>query len=160
MGWTKRQFVTKAFAKAGLASYVYDLTSDQLQDALSSLDAMMASWNAKGIRLGYPLPSSPSSSSLDDETGVPDSSNEAIYLNLSLRIGPDFGKIVPNDTKIAAKDAYNTLLSLASLPAEMQLPGLMPAGQGSKPWSSTNGPFLAPPTDALLAGQDSPLEFD
>ena len=40
MGWTKRQFVTQAFEEIGLASYVFDLTPEQLQSALRRLDAM------------------------------------------------------------------------------------------------------------------------
>lgn len=56
MGWTKRQFVTQAFEEIGLASYVFDLTPEQLDSALRRLDTMIASWNALGIRLGYPLP--------------------------------------------------------------------------------------------------------
>jgi hypothetical protein len=54
MGYTKRQFISAAFEEIGLASYVFDLQPEQLQSALRRLDAMMADWNAKGIRLGYP----------------------------------------------------------------------------------------------------------
>jgi len=73
MGYSKRQFVTAAFEEIGLASYVFDLNPEQMESALRRLDAMMADWNAKGIRLGYPLPSSPQNSDLDEQTNVPDS---------------------------------------------------------------------------------------
>ena len=56
MGYKKRQFISAAFEEIGLASYVFDLQPEQLQSALRRLDAMMADWNAKGIRLGYPAP--------------------------------------------------------------------------------------------------------
>jgi hypothetical protein len=56
MSYTKRQFVTAAFEEIGLASYVFDLTNDELTSACKRLDAMMADWNAKGIRLSYPIP--------------------------------------------------------------------------------------------------------
>lgn len=160
MSWTKRQYVVQAFRKAGLAAYVFDLTPDQLQSALVDLDSMMATWNAKGIRIGYPLPSSQASSDLDDETNVPDSANEAIYTNLSLKIAPDFGKVVMPEVKMAAKMAYDNLLSLANFPMEMQLPGTMPAGAGNKPWRNTDDPFLNAPVDPLLAGEDSAISFD
>jgi hypothetical protein len=59
MSYTKRQFVDAAFEEIGLASYVFDLTTEELLPRLvRRLDAMMAQWNAKGIRLGYPLPTS------------------------------------------------------------------------------------------------------
>ena len=88
MGWTRRQFVEQAFEEIGYASYVYDLEPEQLESAGRRLDAMVASWNGKGIRLGYPLPSSPELASLDTETEVPDYANEAIYTNLAVKLAP------------------------------------------------------------------------
>jgi len=159
MGWTKRQFVTQAFEEIGLAAYVFDLNPEQLQSGLRRLDSMMATWNAKGIRLGYPLPSSPQDSDLDEQTSVPDSSNEAIYLNLALRIAPSFGKTPSVDTKATAKAAYDNLLSIAAMPMEMRLPGTLPVGAGNKPWN-IDQPFVNPPVDPLLAGQDGEIQFN
>lgn len=160
MGWTKRQFVTQAFEEIGLAAYVFDLTPEQLQSALRRLDSMMATWNAKGIRLGYPIPSNPDDSDLDQESGVPDSANEAIYLNLGIKLAPGFGKSVSTETKASAKLAYDTLLARAAMPVEQQLPGTMPAGAGNKPWRVYDDPFLRQPVDPLLAGEDGPIEFN
>lgn len=159
MGWTKRQFVTQAFEEIGLAAYVFDLNPEQLQSGLRRLDSMMATWNTKGIRLGYPLPASPQDSDLDEQTNVPDSSNEAIYLNLALRIAPSFGKTPSVDTKATAKAAYDNLLSVAAMPVEMQLPGTLPVGAGNKPWN-IDQPFVNPPVDPLLAGQDGEIQFN
>jgi hypothetical protein len=160
MSWSKREFVLQAFRKAGLAAYVFNLTPSQLQAALVDLDSMMATWNFKGIRIGYPLPSSQSASDLDDETNVPDSANEAIYTNLAIRIAPDFGKAVMPNVYQTAKASYDGLLSLANMPMEMQLPGTMPAGAGNKPWRNTDNPFLNNPVDPLLAGNDSAIDFE
>lgn len=98
MGWTKRQFITQAFEEIGLAAYVFDLTTEQLQSALRRMDAMVAGWNSNGIRIGYPLPSSPQDSDIDVDTGVPDFANEAIYLGLAVRLAPSFGKTVAPET--------------------------------------------------------------
>jgi len=159
MSWTKRQFVEQAFRKAGLAAYVFDLTPDQLNSAMVDMDAMLATWNAKGIRLGYPVPTSPENSDLDQESNVPDSANEAIYLNLALRIAPDFGKAIVPEVKISAKLAYDALLSRATMPAEQQLPSTLPSGAGNKSWR-TETPFIRKPVDPLLAGQDSAIDFE
>lgn len=159
MAFTKRQFVEKAFAKIGMAGYVFDLAPEQLQDALRDLDSMMAAWNARGIRIGYPMPSSPKNSDLDEETNVPDSANEAIYYSLGVRIAPDYGKTVPQSVAFFAKTSYDTLLSIAAVPPEKQFPGTMPAGAGNKPWRNQDDPFLNPPCDPLLAGPDSEIEF-
>jgi hypothetical protein len=131
MGYTKRQFVTAALEEIGLASYVFDLQPEQLQSALRRLDALMADWNGKGIRLGYPLPSSPQDSDLDEESNVPDAANEAVILNLAIRLAPSYGKQVAIETKASAKQGYDVLLQRATVPPQQQLPGSLPSGAGN-----------------------------
>jgi hypothetical protein len=158
VGYTKRQFVEGAFEEIGMANYVFDLQPEQLQSALRRLDAMMMEWNAQGIRLGYPIASSPQDSDLDTETNSPDSAWEAVITNLAVRIAPGYGKTVSPDTKMVAKNAFNTLLSRATFPLEKQLPETMPIGQGNKPWRWDN-PYVYPPVDPVDAGSDGPLEW-
>ena len=92
MSWTKLQLIRQAFSQIGLADYDFDLQPEQLQNALFLLDSMMATWNAKGISLSYPTPTSPENSNTSDESNIPDRANEAVYLNLALRIAPTLGK--------------------------------------------------------------------
>jgi len=160
MGYSKRQFVAAAFEEIGLASYVFDLQPEQLQSAMRRIDAMMAGWNGKGIRLGYPLPNSPQDSDLDEPTLVPDWANEAIITNGAVRLAPGYGKVVMPETKAVAKDSYNTLLQRATMPPEQQLPATMPAGAGNKPWRVYDNPFIRPPVDPVDAGPDGPLQFN
>jgi hypothetical protein len=160
MGYSKRQFVASAFEEIGLASYSFDLQPQQCESALRRLDAMMASWNALGIRLGYPLPFSPEFSDIDAESDVPDSANEAIITNLAVKIAPSYGKQLMPETKATARETYNILISRAAMPTEQQLPRTMPAGAGNKPWRVHDNPFLRPPVDPVLAGQDGQIEFN
>lgn len=159
MGWTKRQFVEAAFEEIGYATYSYDLQPEQLQSALRRLEALMATWNGRGIRIGYPLSSNPDIANLDDITQVPDASNEAIYANLALRVAPMVGKTASPETKAGARSAYLQLLSRCTKPNEMQMPESMPAGAGNKPWR-TDTPFLQAPDDNLDAGNDSIIDFN
>jgi hypothetical protein len=159
MGYTKQQFISAAFEEIGLASYVFDLQPEQLESALRRLDAMMADWNAKGIRLGYPLPSSPQDSSLSEETLVPDSAYEAIICSLAIRLAPSFGKTVMVETKTTAKQGYDILLQRATFPLEKQLPATTPAGAGNKPWRVYDNPYVRPPYFPVDAGPDGPLEY-
>jgi hypothetical protein len=160
MGYSKRQFVYAAFEEIGLASYVFDLQPEQLQSALRRLDAMMADWNGKGIRLGYPLPGSPQDSDLDEPTLVPDWANEAIICSLGIRVAPSYGKQVMNETKATAKQGYDTLLQRATFPLEQQFPNTMPSGAGNKPWRVYDNPFLRPPVSPVEAGPDGPIQFN
>jgi hypothetical protein len=158
VSYSKRQFVEEAFAELGMASYVFDLQPQQLEAALRRLDAMMALWNAKGIRLGYPLPSSPEDSSLSEKTFVPDSANEAIVTNLAIRLAPQYGKQVQIDTRTTAKLGYDTLLARATFPLEQQFPQTLPLGAGQKPWRYDT-PFMPAPVDPVQAGPDGPIEL-
>ncbi len=156
-GWSKRQFCTQAFSEISVSDYDFDLQPEAFQGALRRLDAMMATWNAQGIRLGYPLPSSPDNSDLDEETGVPDSANEAIYANLAIRIAPSLGKTPTVELKQVAKTAYDVLLSRATFPPLRQLPAGVPLGAGNRRWEN---PFTSAPADPLAAGADSAIDFE
>lgn len=159
MGYSKRQFITAAFEEIGLASYVFDLQPQDLETALRRLDAMLAQWNAKGIRLGYPLPGSPQFSDIDAQSEVPDSANEAIICNLAMRLAPGFGKSLNALTASTAKMGYNTLLSRAAMPMPQQFPRTLPAGAGQKPWR-WDDPYMQPPLDPVTAGPDGPIDYN
>ena len=158
MGYTKRQFVNAAFDEIGFASYEYDMDPGQLQSAVRRLDAMLASWHAAGIRLSYPLPSSPELTDLDTESAVPDMANEAIICNLAIKIAPSVGKQASAHTLVNAREALQVLEArLAEIP-ERQMPGSMPAGAGNKPWRDDSA-FLDTPSESLNPGPDSAFDF-
>ena len=157
MGWTKRQIVEQAFEAIGLASYAYDLEPEQLQSTLRKLDAMMAQWNSKGIRIGYPLPSSPGQSDLDDEANVTDEAIEAIYTNLALRL-TGFGRTASPDTKQQARACYSALLARYSTPIP-QRRQMVPAGAGNLAWNRQQN-FLPETPSPLTAGPDSTLDLE
>lgn len=138
MGWTKQELIDQAFTEIGLAPQVFNVDPDKMVAALRSLDSMMATWNGRGIRLGYPLPSSPGDSDPDQDSGVPDSANEAVFLNLAIRIAPSCGKMVAMETKASAQAAYQVILSAAAHPGR-QPSKILPAGAGNK---RTCRPFL------------------
>lgn len=132
MGFTKKQIIEQAFEEIGLASYVFDLTADQLQSALRRLDLMVSSWYTKNIRIGYPLPQSPDESHIDQQIDTPMQANEALILNLAVRLAPSYGKSLSPDTKMNAKATYDQLLFDAAAPIEQQYVSTLPLGAGYK----------------------------
>lgn len=158
MSWTKRQFIEQAFIKIGYANYVYDLQDEQLQSVLYELDAMIGTWNGKGIRIGFPLTNNPEDSSLDTKTSVPDFANQAIYTNLAILIAPNFGKVTSRELRVSARQGYKTLLNRANIIQEQQFPDTLPAGAGNKP-GFRNDPFMPKPDDPIETGDDDILEF-
>ena len=160
MAYTKRQFVEAALTEIGLASYVFDIQPEQLEYARRRLDAMMADWNGKGIRLSYPIPASPEQGSLAEETNVPDSANEAVILNLAVRLAPSYGKQIMPDTRLVAKASYDTVLQRATAPIELQFPDTLPSGAGNKYWRDADDPSMPTPVDPVETGPEGILEFN
>jgi hypothetical protein len=161
MGWSKGELVDEAYAEIALAGYVFDIGAEARETGLRRLDSMMAQWNAVGIRLGYALPSSPSTSDIDAESGIPDAAYEAVFMNLAVRLASSVGKTVSLDTRNTAKSGYDTLLARAAFPAEQQLPNTLPRGAGNKPWRTNNSPFMPTPSDPLMGTQGSDqIEFE
>ena len=160
MSYTKRQFVHQAFAEIGMASYVFDLSTEDLQRAVVRLDAMMDDWSGKSIVTGYPTSSSPENADLDVETEVPNYCNLAITLNLAVQLAPSFGKVVSPQTSAGAIKSYNTLLQrMTAMPPEMQFAETLPRGAGQKYWRISDNPFQPKPNNPVHSGPDSPLEF-
>tara|TARA_R110002126_G_C10344215_1_gene491074 strand:+ start:115 stop:579 length:465 start_codon:yes stop_codon:yes gene_type:complete len=154
MGYTKREIITAAFEEIGLASYVFDLESEQIQSALRRLEMMLATWSAKGIEIGYSLSINPDGSELDTDSGITDDAVEAVILNLSMKLAPSYGKSVTMETRFSAKQAYNALLAIAAFPQEMQYPYDMPAGAGNK-----DSVYLTDPVDQVQSNNGDVLEF-
>ncbi|MEZ7524011.1 packaged DNA stabilization gp4 family protein [Burkholderia vietnamiensis] len=153
---TKRELVEAAYEEIGLAGYVFDLTDEERDTALRRLDRLASQWDAKGIRLGYNLPPSADASSLDDDAGIPDWAEQAFYTNLALRLAPTVGKQVSQDTRIAARDGYRTLLMGNYEIPQMQMPRHMPIGTGNRR-NTKNQQFFAP-VDRVTTTHDATLE--
>lgn len=150
MSWTKRALIQEAFAEIALSGYVFDLTPDELQTALRRLDTMLATWEGKGVRVGYAFPATPADSDLDQDSGLPDAAVETVYLNLAIRLAAGFGKTLSTDTRKNAAQGFDTLLWRAAHPIEQQLPNTLPRGAGNKPWRTTGQPFMPTPDDNPL----------
>lgn len=144
MSWTKRELIAEALAELGLGES-FDITPEEQQTALRRLDTMLAVWDGKGIRLGYPLPASTDASDLDQDSNLPDAALEPVYLNLALRLAPGYGKAVSIDTRRNARDGYDRLHIVAAQPLPPQQPNTMPRGAGNKPWRPLSSPFFPRP---------------
>ena len=158
MGWNKRQLVAQALEEIGLSPHAFDIAPEQWQSALRTMDAMLALWDASGLSFGYALPANADDSDLDEEAGIPDTTVEAVYLNLARRLAPRFGKVVSEDTKTNGKIAYDALVNaFAGRPPQMQYPSGMLRGAGNK---CPTRPFMSEPTDdALSVGDNDSLVF-
>ena len=145
--WKKRDIVTQALEELGLASYVFDMQAEQLESVKRRLDVLIAGWNAEGIRIGYPV-GTLGTSDLDQDSGIPDVSIEAVYTNLAVLIGPMFGRVVSETTKARAKFTKDILMARGFIPPRQKIPATMPAGAGNR----FSHPFLSPASEPVTDG--------
>lgn len=158
--WTKRQLITEAYGELALAGYEVDITPEEQQTALRRMDAMMATWEGNGVRVGYAFPANPDDSDLDQPSGLPDMAHEAVFLTLAIRLAPGNGKQISPDTRKAARQGYLRLLRQAAQPSQQQLPSTLPRGAGNKGWTMGRQPFFpAPSNDPLQLSQGGDLNI-
>lgn len=131
MSWTKRELIIQAYEDAAMASYVFDLTPEDLQSALRKLDAMMAYWALKGVSLGYNASLGPDDGDLDQPSGIPTAAVFAVTNNLAPHVAGMHGKSAPPHILLAAKDGYETLCKPHCLP-QIPRPSTMPRGAGNR----------------------------
>lgn len=161
MGWTKGALVDAALGELSLADAAgIDITPEERERSLKRLDAMLATWAAKGVRVGYAFPSSPDDSDLNADSGIPDSAAETVFLNLARRLAPGFGKTLSAETLKNAREGYDTLLWAAARPPEQQLPHTQPRGAGNKPWRLSNRNFQPRPDTDPLRYDDQSGDLD
>jgi hypothetical protein len=156
MGWTKRQIVVQAFEELALAGYEFDLSPEELQSGLRRLDALMATWVAKGIRLGYAQGLGQADSDLDDDSCVPMLATEAVYMALAVRTAGSKGKSLSPGTLKTAKDAFDAMSSALAREEvqQQQWPSGLPRGAGNKPWRTFNRPFMSRPDTSPIQGDE------
>lgn len=160
MTWTKRQLVDEAYTELAMAGYVFDISPEELQSGLRRLDAMMASWAAKGLQLPYNFGGDPTEAALDQPSGLPLTATEAAYLNLAVRIAAGKGKAVSPTTLATATAAYDALMSrLAHEQVQpVQLRAGVPLGAGNRGLRAVY--ITTPTTEPLQIADDGGLQFN
>ena len=174
---TKLDIIKQAFSEIGKGAYEFDLQPEDLQNALRKLDAMMAAWGgAGGVRIGYAggdgkglgatvgfasvtskgiEEGAPGfASDLGSDTTVPDWAYEALYLNLALRLCPDYGKTPSPVTLMHAREALEAVRSRTVPVATRRIGGY--AGAGGTAWGTA---ALSGDLDPIATGPDNTLTF-
>lgn len=155
--WTKGQLVSKAFGELALAGFVVDIQPEEELDAITTMDAMVAEWEGKGIRLGYAFSASPDEANPATPSGLADADVRPVYTNLAVAIATSYGKQLQPSTLMAAGAGLRTLQGrvAAALAKQGQgRPTTLPVGAGSR-WHGNTYPFFPPQTEDPLQVSNS-----
>jgi P22 tail accessory factor len=124
-GPPKRQIIELAFSECAMAGYEFGRTPEEVTDALTRLNAMMAEWKTfKGIDLGYDQPHY-GTGNPDGLSGIPHETLNVVASYLALRIAPMMGAALSGEAK------GNLARSLALLEAHYALIPTMPLATNS-----------------------------
>jgi hypothetical protein len=151
--WSKLDIIQQAFSEIARGAQEFDLQPEDLQTGLRKLDAMMATWGgASGVRLGFA--GGNGKGDLGVDTLVPDWAYEALYLNLAVRLCPDYGKTPSPITVQGAKKALDAVRTRTTPIGLRRISGY--AGAGSSWWGAVSLPEENP---AIAMGPDNTFDF-
>lgn len=149
---TKLALINSAFTELGLANYVFDLSPEMQQDALTRANRMAAMWDGMLIRLGYSM-----GTDINGEAGLPDTAEECFVLQLAMRLAPTVGKSVSMETRLNARNALNALLTATAKRPQQAYPAHLPNGSGNR--RGVLEPQYFQTTDETEGLNDGALEY-
>ena len=118
--WTKHQIIKAALTEIGMGEYVHDAQPEELMDALSRLDALMAEWEGQGIVTGYLVIDGPSDDILSGDSGIRSQIVRAVISGLAVEIAPMFGKTPSPQTTSAAKRGFGLAIAATGGPPSLK----------------------------------------
>jgi len=128
----KRYLIDQAMTEIGMGGYQFDASPEEHTDILRQMDAMVAMWSSKGVDVGYNVPTDPTDSDLDDDSGIELQHAAAVYKSLAVQICPMYGKQPSILLVKTQEDAYNAMLSSVAVMPERQYPDRYPLGAGNR----------------------------
>lgn len=123
---TKGELANAALEELGISNITTGPSPDEIALTIRNMDRMVLSWENKNLCTTY----LPSNGTIDanQESGLNEQNEHAVILNLAKRVAPLFGKQVPMQTSIDAKEAYDNLFDVELTMRESD--PYMPTGAG------------------------------
>lgn len=132
----KIELVQGAYEQIEIWGVTTNPTGSEAVIALKRLNSMMLHWENKNVFLGWNV----GADDANDESGVPDWSEEAIITNLAVRLLPAYGKTATREQAGHAADAFQAI-SLRCYD-NMEYPDTMPVGAGNQRYGYSSRRFF------------------
>lgn len=127
---TKGDIVSAAYVQSQVNALTAPATAEQTNLGLDMLDRMMTALPSQGITLPYILTKPPVAT---DQSGIPDYAEQAIILNLAIKILPLLGRQASVDLRADAKTSLDGLRDQEAPPVSTN--PYMPIGAGGSRWA-------------------------
>jgi len=152
-GPPKRQIIELAFSELAMAGYEFGRTPEEIADALSRLNAMMAEWKGMlGVDLGYDQPHY-GVGNPDGLSGIPHETLNTVASFLAMRIAPMMGTELSPQVKANLAMSFALLKSHYAAVPTMPRDSYTPIGGGhrtgvySGPYFHEKAEILNPPAE-------------
>lgn len=148
---TATQLIKRALQRILVQESEGALEPDEYQDALDSLNGLMAAWEADGIRLGYT-----EVTSLADTITVAPGAIRGIVANLAIEVAPDYDGTVTPELYKQADEGEKVCRKLGITIQPTQLPDNLPKGSGNDAWPRSEEFYDEYNTDGTYFGFKDP----
>ena len=126
MAYTAGQVIKAAFQKILVQASEADLVASEYQDAIMTLNMLMADWESEGISLAYTTVVD-----LTDTLTVPDGAINGIVNNLALELAPEYD-VTPSPLLVtSAASSMKTVRKLGQSLFATEFPTTLPIGSGN-----------------------------
>jgi hypothetical protein len=137
----KRQIVEMAYSKCALAGYEFGRTPEEVNDALSELNAMMLEWPFS--MLGFVQPAYGVGDG-EEQSGIPPETLAGVAAQLALRLAPNMGKTLSPEANasiarsMALIHSHPLVVSVPTQPFQARTP----RGMGNRGQFNAVDPFI------------------
>ncbi len=124
---TALEVINKALSLIGAKDAYNDADSVDIATGIESLNDLMMTLDADGIKLGYQKVSAQT-----DEIGVPDWALSMVKYNLAMALAPEYGKAVPASVAVIGQGALEIARSRTVEWPNPDFPNTLPVGSGNE----------------------------
>jgi len=147
MAATKNDFIVGAYEEIRISGITLAPTASDNAMALKRLESMMAEWEGRNICVGYNFEDDPDTTSVHN---VARKFWHPIHMLLADRLLPSFGKVATLEFARNRSGAQSFLSSACALISQVQYPGRMPRGSGSRIPQAPGSKYFSGDTRAPL----------
>lgn len=124
------------------------LEQDEFGDAINDMNNYMFALDAEGVTLGYT-----EITSLSDEVTIPIGALRGLIANLAIEISPDYGGIISEGLRKAAKQGMIAMENLGVSIGQSFLPATLPVGSGNETEGASRSTHFYPDSEAEILAE-------
>ena len=125
---SKIELIDRAYSKLRISGITVNPSPGDVEIALDEMECMLAEWDLVNVCLGYQFEDEPEPNA---ESGLVRGYENAVQVNLAVRIAPEFGKQVPGELMMQASQSYSKVSSAVAVVKQTPYPQRQPVGEAN-----------------------------